>query len=677
MNISELARRLRVPTEELRAKLPELGFDIGSKAIKIPDRDVGGIMRAWGDYKKRLYLKNKAEEQKARALRKEMVKSGAAAELRLPAALTVREFAAKLDMPIAKVMQELMRAGILASLNERIDFDTAAIIAEDLGFLAKPEEETGEKKDETIDRLQEVLSKDEERESRPPVIVVMGHVDHGKTKLLDTIRHTNIMEGEAGGITQHIGAYQVEHTSKDGKRKQTLTFIDTPGHEAFTVMRSRGAKVADIAILVVAADDGIQPQTKEAIEIIKAAKLPFVVAINKIDKEDANIEKVKGDLGSFGLIPEDWGGKTICVPVSAKAGTNIDQLLDMLLLVYDIEKDHIVANPKRKAIGTIIESHIDKGQGPVATVLVQTGTLKVSDIAGVRGVNYGKVRAMKTWDGKEVKSATPSMPVKILGFKEAPSIGDILEVPENPKALEKMKSQHGRRGGVQEITVAHTKASEKKEEGEEKIYYNVIVKADVLGSLEALVGMLEKIDNPHVGVRIVSKGLGNVTDADVTNASASQADLLAFSVKPSSAASVLARDKKVEVKQYSVIYKLFEDVIERLRILIPAEKIYTELGTVEILAVFKKLPKGAVVGGKVVKGKIALGATARVLRGEQIMAEGKITTLQSGKQNVKFVEQGADCGIGFEGKAKIEVGDRLEIYTEEEKGRTLTVEGGK
>jgi translation initiation factor IF-2 len=676
MNISELARRMRIPTEELRAKLPELGFDIGAKAIKIPDREVGRIQYAWKQYKKRQYLQKKAEEQKARAERKKQVQEGTAETISIPASLSVREFSEILQMPIAQVMQELMRAGILASLNERIDFETAAIIAEDLGYIAEQmDDQEDSSEDASVSRLEQVLTEDKDAaQPRPPVVVVMGHVDHGKTKLLDAIRDTDVVAGESGGITQHIGAYQVH------RKDRLLTFIDTPGHEAFTVMRSRGAKVADIAILVVAADDGIQPQTKEAIDIIKAANLPFIVAINKMDLEAANIEKVKSQLGEHGLIPEDWGGKTICVPVSAKTGDKVDQVLDMLLLVADMEKENIVANPDRRAIGTMIESHVDKGQGPVATVLVQTGTLKKSDVLGVRGVNFGRVRAMKTWDGKDVKEAPPSMPVKILGFKEAPSIGDVLEIPKNPKDLEKLKAQPSRKAGVSEITTVQKTtmlSDEEKDESEEKIFFNLLVKADVLGSLEAIIGMLEKISNPYVGVRIIAKGLGNVTDADVMNALASNAMVAAFNVKPTTTAQTLGLDKDVNIQEYSVIYKLFEDVVERLKILIPAEKVYTELGTAKILAVFKKLPKASVIGAKVLKGEIKVGATARVLRGEEIIAEGVIKTLQSGKQDVKEVQQGTECGIEFEGKAKIEVDDILEIYTEETKDRTLKVEGAE
>ncbi len=688
MNISELARRLRVPTEELRAKLPELGFDIGNKAIKLPDRDVGKIMNAWQEHKKRQYLQKKMEEQKARADRKAQVLAGDAPRVQIPPTVTVRDFANSLNLPVAKVMQELMRSGILASLNERIDFETASIVAEDLGFIAEP---ASEKKDDGATGGEDRLAKAKEEEKaegkvqpRAPVIVVMGHVDHGKTSLLDAIRKANVVAGEAGGITQHIGAYQVEWQSKtatksrgvEGDRgiSRKLTFIDTPGHEAFTVMRSRGAKVADIAILVVAADDGVQPQTREAIDIIKAAKLPFVVAINKIDKPDANLELVKSKLAELGLVPEDWGGKTICVPISAKKNMNIDGLLDVLLFVADLEKDSIVADPTRRAVGTIIESRVDKGAGPVATVLVQTGTLKLQDTMAVRGMNYGRVRAMKAHDGSNIKEATPSTPVKILGLKAAPSIGDILEVPEDVSSLEVLREQAGRAaGGVGEIamkTAAPKTDEEKKEEG--KVYLNIVVKADVLGSLEALIGMIEKVENPYVGVKIVGKGLGNITDADVLRAEGAQAVVYAFNVK-AAGAEQLARDKNVIIESSSVIYKLFENVVERLKKLIPSEKVYTELGSGEVLALFKKTDKGVIIGAKVKKGKLIPGATLRIFRGGQVVGEGKIEALQSGKTSVKDVVAGQDCGIAFQGKTKVEIGDTLEAYQEEEQARILKV----
>ena len=674
MNITDLARRLRANADELKSKLPELGFDIGQKALKVPDKDVGRIMNAWNEYKKRQYLQKKMEEQKARAERKQAVAEGTAEAVEIPNVISVRQFAELINLPIAKVMQELMRSGILASLNENLDFDTASIIAEDLGFIAK-RKDAGDGEAQAgagTERLAEVLGSQAEHTliARPPVVVIMGHVDHGKTLLLDTIRNTNVIAGESGGITQHIGAYQVE------KNDHKITFIDTPGHEAFTVMRSRGAKVADIAILVIAADDGVKPQTREAIDIIKASGMPYIVAINKIDKEGANIDRVKGELTEFNMIPEDYGGKTICVPVSAKAGTNIDQLLDTILLLAETETDKIKADPERRAIGTIIESHVDKGQGPVATVLVQAGTLRAGDVLGVTGVNFGKVRAMKTWDGREVKEAPPAMPVRILGFKDAPSVGDIMEVPEDEGMLEKLKARASKQAGASEITVTKAKVDESVDDSE-RVSLPLIIKSDVLGSLEAIIGMLEKIDNPYVQVKIVSRGLGNVTDAEVLQAEATGAMLIAFNVKPTKTAEVLARDKNVEVARYTVIYKLFEDVVEKLRLLIPAETVYTELGSVKVLAVFKKLEKGMVIGGQVLKGEIRQGATARVLRDGQVIGEGVIKSLQAGRQDVRFVEQGSECGMEFTGKTKIEVDDVLEIYSEEEKERTLEVKGAK
>ncbi|NBS68590.1 translation initiation factor IF-2 [bacterium] len=671
MNISELARQLRVPTEELRSRLPELGFDIGGKAIKIPDRDVGKIIKAWNDHKKRLYLQKKMEEQKTRAERKARVQSGEAERVAIPSLITVRDFATLLNLPVAKVMQELMRNGILASLNERIDFDSASIIAEDLGFLA---DRADDQKEDAVDneantRLEEV--KESERASgeaaaRPPVIVVMGHVDHGKTSLLDAVRSANVASGEAGGITQHIGAYQVVRNDRQ------LTFIDTPGHEAFTVMRSRGAKVADIAILVVAADDGVQPQTREAIDIIKAAKLPFVVAINKIDKPEANQDFVKTQLSDLGLVPEDWGGKTVCVPISAKKQQNIDGLLDVLLLVADMEKGQIVADPSREAIGTIIESRVDKNEGPLATIIVQTGTLRLQDYLGVRGVNYGRVRAMRAYDGSILKEAPPSTPVKILGFKAAPSVGDIVEAVRNASALEELKESTSRRSGVEQISSVANKPSQDSEDGE-KPTLNLLIKADVLGSLEAVIGMIEKIQNPHVAVKIIGKGLGNVSDADALRAEAGNAIVMAFNVKMGMGVEDLVRTKNIRAEEHAIIYKLFESVVEHLKKLLPSEKVYSELGSGEVLALFRKTDKGVVLGVKVRKGKIIPGATVRIMREGSIMGEGKIDAIQVGKTSVKDVLAGQECGVSFVGKTKVEVGDIIEAYHEELQARTLVV----
>ncbi|OGL67266.1 translation initiation factor IF-2 [Candidatus Uhrbacteria bacterium RIFCSPHIGHO2_01_FULL_63_20] len=608
------------------------------------------------------------EEQKAATEAREQRRATAESRpIQVPAVITVRDFASRLDVPVPRVMQELMRNGILAAINERIDFDTAAILAEDLGFKALPEEKTSATEDvAATDALQEAISteKAENLVTRAPVIVIMGHVDHGKTKLLDTIRSTNVMGGEAGGITQHIGAYQVV------RRDRALTFIDTPGHEAFTVMRSRGAKVADIAVLVVAADDGVQPQTKEAADIIQSAHLPFVVALNKVDKPDANPERVKKELSDIGLIPEEWGGKVTVVPVSAKAGTGIDALLDTLILVADIEKERVSANPSRRAIGTVIESHVDAGTGAVATVLVQTGTLRVGDVLGVRGLNFGRVRAMRDWKGDLVHEAPPSTPVEIIGWKAAPSVGDVMEVPSDPKTLEKVKS--GETKATEQVAAIKAPVSENVDG---KQMMNLVIRADVLGSLEAILGMLDTIRHESVGVKVVGKGLGNITEVDVVNAEGSKAMVLGFNVKPTATAEQISRDKDVPVRTYQVIYKLFEDVLKDLQLLLPSETVITEIGKMEVLANFRKTDDGWIVGGKVMGGKLLPKAKLRLKRGEEYVGEGELVALQLGKAEIKEAHGGQECGLKYKGRVKAEPGDLIEAYTEEKKTQQLVIEG--
>ncbi len=658
MNITELARRLRANPEELKERLPELGFDIGSKAIKVDDRLVGKIMSKWNEMKKleRLQAKYRKEEKIVQEA-VEKIK-----EVSLPAAITVRDFATKLSLPVNLVIQELMKNGILASLNEQIDFDTASILAEDLGFNVTPEDKEVEEAKMTAEEMKELLGDeaDGDLKDRPPVVVVMGHVDHGKTAVLDAIRQTEVMKGEAGGITQHIGAYQVTKDSRP------ITFIDTPGHEAFTVMRSRGARVADIAILVVAADDGVQPQTDEVIEIIKAAKLPFVVALNKIDKETADLQKVKTQLSERDIIPEEWGGRAVIAPVSAKTGQGIDDLLEMILLVADLHKKRIRANPDRKAIGTVIESHVNKGEGPVATVLVQSGTLRVNDDFAVGGQLYGRVRAMKDWNGETVKEAPPGMPVRVLGFKVAPSVGDIIQVPEDAKEMKKVRKQYAmeRRGSV-----TQQKSEELEAEGRKKL--NVVLRADVLGSLEAIVGTLEKMRTPEVGVDVIGRGLGNITESDVLQAEAAEGVVMGFNVLPTKEAEVLAREKGVEIVSHKIIYNLFDDLKERLQAMFPAEIVRTDLGKAEILKVFSADKTGQIVGARVNDGHVAVNSQVVLFRGEQPLADGKVIQLQSGKNDVKEVRQGQECGIKVSFKTTALAGDTLEFFTEERRERKL------
>ncbi len=669
INVTHLARRLRVPTKELLEKLPELGFSLGKRAIKVNDREAAAIQRAWGEMQRKEAVQKKHKEQQEREERRlarlEATKDSA---VELPSLMTVRDFAELLDMPVTAVIQDLMRAGVLANMNQNIDFDTAAIVAGDMGFHVTNVDKVRDEGDsEEIDRIEQVLSEDK-GVTRAPVVVVMGHVDHGKTRLLDAIRKTNVLDTEAGGITQHIGAYQVV------RHDQEITFIDTPGHEAFTVMRSRGAKVADIAILVVAADDGVQPQTKEAIDIIKAAGIPMLVAINKIDKANADVEKVKRELSELNLLAEDWGGKTIMVPISAKKEEGIEDILDALLLIFEVEKENITANPERSAIGTIIESHVDSGSGPVATVLIQSGTLHKGDALGVGGENYGKVRAMHNYAQENITVAGPSTPVRILGWKVAPVVGDIMEVAD-AKDLKKTAKSKMRATSLESVAGAIMKRTESDNEDEQKKVLNIILKADVLGSVEAILGLFDKIKHEAVGVHVIQKALGNVTEADINRAEGTDALVIGFHVQVPGKVEQMARDKGVEVVKFDIIYKLFEDVVGRLRGMLNDEVIIKDIGKMEILAVFSKLENGLIVGGKVTEGRIERDAKVRVWRDGELIGEGDIPEVRVGKESVKDVEKGTEAGLQYIGKTEVEVGDILEAYVEERVAKKLVVEG--
>lgn len=660
MNVTELARRLRVPPVELLAKLPELGFDIGARAIKVDDRVADQIYKKWLENSRRERLRDQLVRHASQSQA-----AGIAApkkDIELPPVLAVRDFAGRLNLPVTRVIQQLMKAGILASQNERIDFTTAAIIAEELGFTAHPETKNAGQDMASIQaegRMREILESEDPTHlvSRSPVVVVMGHVDHGKTKTLDAIRATHVMEGESGGITQHIGAYQVE------KKGSKITFIDTPGHEAFTIMRSRGAKVADVAVLVVAADDGVQPQTKEVIDIIKAAKLPFVVALNKIDKADADPNRVMGQLAEAGVTVEAWGGNVPMAKISAKTGEGIDDLLEVILLIAEMEKGKIVANATSLAAGTIIETHIDKGEGPVATVIIQNGTLHRNDWLSIDGAAYGRVRALRDWTGKMVDEAPPGMPVKILGFKVGPSMGDILEVPKDHKALAVVKQQVSR--GATETFTAVRATPSATEETQKKATLNVVLKTDVLGSLEAILGMLEKIKHDQVAVEVIQKGLGNVNESDIERAATTPPSVVyGFSVMMPSIVEIAARAKNVEVKMCKVIYDLFDDVVVRLNALLPQEVTVTNVGRCEVAAIFRTEPGKMIVGARVKEGKVIVNGKIRVWRGVDPIGEGAAESIQSGKSPVKEASAGQECGITFRGKLKLELGDVLEFYTE-------------
>ncbi|OGH71887.1 MAG: translation initiation factor IF-2 [Candidatus Magasanikbacteria bacterium RIFCSPLOWO2_01_FULL_43_20b] len=676
MNVSELARQLRTNTKELLEILPQYGFDIGQRAIKVDNKVADQISRRWRFIKKDLEEKKRKAEEEKKQKEKELRKESGHSVI-LPQLITVRNFAACLNLPITQVIAELMKNGILANQNQNIDFDTASIIAGELGFTVLKEEGGAkidvEKEDQRGQVLEQALAKAENSLPRAPVIVVMGHVDHGKTRLLDTIRKTNILDTESGGITQHIGAYQTIWKDPKSGAERKLTFIDTPGHEAFTVMRSRGAKVADIAILIVAADDGVKPQTVEVINIIKAAKLPLVVAINKIDKDGADPQRVRAELSQRGIQSDEWGGSVPMVEISAKQNLNIDKLLDVLLLVADMEQEKIKADPNLPAAGTIIESHVDKGMGPVATVLVQSGTLKLNDPLVVNGEIYGKARAMKDYLARALQDAPPSTPVQIVGFKVAPEVGDILDVSQAGQAEKiNVKEKKLRQTGAErQIVVA---GDEDVEEDKKKKILNLVIKADVLGSLEAIIGTLEKFKHEEVGVAVVGKGLGFVTEDDVNKAEAAKAVVVGFHVNPTSSAENLMMEKEIVFARYDVIYDLFNWVKAELEKMLSSEKIATEIGKVKILAIFRTDRGMMTVGGRVMDGKIKINTLARVIREGVNMGSGKIVQCKVGPQDVKEAIEGTECGMRFEGKVKIEVGDSLEIYTEETKARKIVFE---
>ena len=670
MNVTELARRLRVDTKQMLDILPEYGFDVGKKAIKVDDKIATQIMRKWKHIKRDLDRKRREEmeerKQKERALRKESGETVVLGDY-----ITVKAFAERLGLSITEVITELMKNGILANQNQDIDFDTASIMADQFGFTAQKEDNVDqEKEEERTTALEAALAKSDDLESRPPVIVVMGHVDHGKTRLLDTIREENVVEGEAGGITQHIGAYQAVWKDPKSGDERLITFIDTPGHEAFTVMRSRGAKVADIAILIVAADDGVKPQTKEVIQIIRAAGMPFVVALNKIDKETADPERVYGELAQHNIIPEEWGGDIPVAQISAKEKINIDKLLDILLLVTDMNEDKIQADPTLPAVGTVIESHKDKNIGPVATVLVQSGTLNKGDKIVVNGEIYGKVRAMRTHSGEEIETAPPSTPVQIVGFKVAPEVGDILD---NTNAGEASKIN------VRQKKLAQTGAQKERitlssDDEDKKATLNIVLKADVLGSLEAIIGSLEKIKHDEVGVKIVGKGLGNITEDDVSKAEASGGTVVGFNVNPTTTAEDLMREKNIGFKKYEIIYDLIDWVKEELENLLDAETIVTDHGSMEVLAIFRTDKRAMTIGGRVESGKAVSGSKVRVKRNGELVGRGTVGELQQGKQTVKEIPSGTEFGMRYEGRVIIEKGDILEFYSEEDKARTLELE---
>ena len=577
-------------------------------------------------------------------------------EIEIPETITVKDFSAEMKKTTAEVIKKLLGYGIIATINQEIDFDTAFLIAGEFGITAKKKEVVTEE-DILFDDSED---KEEDLETRPPVIVVMGHVDHGKTSLLDAIRKTNVIEGEAGGITQAIGAYKVKLNDRE------ITFLDTPGHEAFTAMRARGAQITDIAILVVAANDGVKPQTIEAINHAKSAGIPIIVAINKIDLPDSNIDKVKQELMNYELVPEEWGGDTIYVPISAKKHENIDQLLEMVLLEADVLE--LKANPHKQAKGAIIEARLDKSRGAIATMLVQRGTLDVGDTIVV-GSSIGRIRAMKDDKGKNVKSAGPSTPVEIMGLTEVPEAGDIFYEVKNEKMakhlIERRKRQ-AREKAINSVTkITLDNLFSQMEEGKLKVL-NLIVKADVQGSVEAVKQALEKLQNEEVRVKVIHAAAGAVNQSDVTLAKVSNAIIIAFNVRPDNMAKEMAEKDGVEIKQYSIIYQAIEDVELAMKGMLEPKYEEKVIGNAEVRQTFKISNVGTIAGCYVISGKVERNAGVRVIRENVVIHDGHLATLKRFKDDVKEVGKGFECGIQIENYNDIKEGDMIEVYIMEE-----------
>jgi translation initiation factor IF-2 len=584
--------------------------------------------------------------------------------IEIPAVITVSDFAARLKLPVAKVVGELMKNGVMATVNEQIDFDTASIISSELGIDILPEPEKPVEKPSTTLKSDK-NTKADDLQARPPIVAVMGHVDHGKTSLLDAIRNSNVASGEAGGITQHIGAYQVT------KSDRVITFLDTPGHEAFAALREHGAKTCDVAVVVVAADDGVKPQTKEAIDHAKAADVALIIAITKTDKSGADVNRVKQELSEIGVVPDDWGGDIPCVEVSSKTQDGVDKLLEVILLVSDI------AEPKALftglASGVVIESHIDTGKGPVATLLVQNGELKTGDWIVV-GSGYGKIRSLEDFKGETLKKAVPAMPVQISGLKEMPEFGDWFEEVQTEKIAKDWASGQVRKASIKTLhstkTMNATDLSHAVIDGKVK-ELALIIKADAQGSLESLLTTLAEIGNDEVRVKVVSSGIGDISETDINSAVASGAIVLGFHVGISSVVNQLAKRSSVEFRLYKIIYEMLDDVRDWLSALLPPEIVEHEKASLKILGVFKVTKSHVVCGGKVLAGKITPGLDVKVFDGAKEIGTATIDSLQRNKDVAKEVVEGDECGLNLITSAKIEVGNTLKFIEIESKPRRV------
>lgn len=674
VRIYELAKKLNISNKDLMEKLKEFGIRANSHMSALSDGDTAVIMEYYNNAakkdteKKEETASTETVEQEVQSIQqteeqnmKQMEQTEQAEQLQedlevkyIGESITVKELAEVIGLNGTELVKALFKKGIMASINQSLDFATAVGIAEDYDIILEKEPE----KDIMEEAFAQEPDDEKDLQERPPVVVVMGHVDHGKTSLLDSIRHSSVTKNEAGGITQHIGAYTV---SIDGK---PITFLDTPGHEAFTAMRMRGAQITDVAVLVVAADDGVMPQTIEAINHAKAAGVEIIVAINKIDKPSANPDRVKQELVEYGLLSEDWGGETICVPVSAANKEGIDTLLEMIILASEMKE--LKANPDKRARGAIVEAQLDKGRGPVATVLVQDGTLHVGDPI-VAGCAYGKIRAMTDDKGRRVKKAGPSTPVEILGLSEVPTAGDSFYVAENDKQARHVAETIVAKNRVNMIKDTPQKVSlddlfTQIQAGNVKDL-NIVVKADVQGSVEAVRQSLERLSNEEVRIRIIHGGVGTITETDVMLASASNAIIIGFNVRPELAAKTFADEEKVDVRLYRVIYNAIEDITAAMKGML--DPVFEEkvLGHAEVRQLFKASGVGTIAGSYILDGKFVRNCSVRVMRDGIVVYDGDLESLKRFKDDVKEVAAGYECGLVFKKFNDIKEGDKVEAYT--------------
>jgi translation initiation factor IF-2 len=642
MNISSLSAELNMSIPELRSYAKQKGFFISPRANKIDNFLAKKIIEAVQSETKSKTPKETVDQKPKK--------------ITLPAFIKVREFSELLNLPVTTVIKTLIKNGIMATINEEVDFETATIIAQDLGFEVETEQ-SQTTAEFGIGFLQQTINSEKDKKPRPPIVAVMGHVDHGKTTLLDAIRKTSVASGESGGITQHIGAYQVKQKNK------TITFLDTPGHEAFVEMRARGANVTDLIVLVVAADDGVRPQTVEVINRAKFTNTPLIVAINKIDKENANVMRVKEELSKYGVITEEWGGKTIAVEISANQNKNIDELLETILLTAEIE--NFSANPEGKTLGTVIESRITQGKGAESTIIIQNGTLKVGDIFVVGG-SYGRVKSLEDDKGRKLKEATPSTPVKISGFSTSPESGDILQTVNTIDEARTIATTIQKRARSHKLKIGNSLQGDSTNKT-----LNIVLKADVAGSLEAIKQSLAKLKNDEVKINIISEGIGEVNETDVLSASSSKATILSFRSKTNPKAINLAKQKQIAIDFYEVIYELLEDITSAIIKMFTPEYEKVSYGKAKILGIFRTEKGQMIIGGKVEEGELKKTRPFYIWRNSEQIGKGEILELQQNKVPAKEISRGNEFGMKVKSSTKIQEGDVLESFEEHLKQKTL------